>query len=101
VSGVYPVVIEPRWASESERIRIAYHPSRQSESLVLREEMPLEEQLQAALLPRLGRARWDELGGLASRGKERLGRALVLTRASLRVPKICRRSRRRTTGEIP
>ena len=73
VSGFYPVVIEPRWASESERIRIAYHPSRQSESLVLREEMPLDEQLRLHFARAWAELDGDELGGLMSRGKERLG----------------------------
>jgi ATP-dependent Clp protease ATP-binding subunit ClpC len=72
VSGVYPVVIEPRWASESERIHVAYHPSRQEESVPIRLDLPLEEQLRPYFSRVWAELDGDELGGLWSRGKERL-----------------------------
>ncbi|WP_437677372.1 AAA family ATPase [Sorangium sp. So ce131] len=72
VSGLCPVVLEPRWASEHERIVFAYHPARQGEAAPVREDLPLDEQLRA-----LFQAAWaglddEEIEGLWSRGKERL-----------------------------
>jgi ATP-dependent Clp protease ATP-binding subunit ClpA/ATP-dependent Clp protease ATP-binding subunit ClpC len=72
VTGVYPIVIEPRWASATERLHLAYHPLRQGEAIVIRPDLPLDEQLR----PHLSRA-WAELDdheleGLTSRGRERL-----------------------------
>jgi ATP-dependent Clp protease ATP-binding subunit ClpA/ATP-dependent Clp protease ATP-binding subunit ClpC len=73
VSGLYPVVIEPRWASESRRVRIAYHPSRQGEPLVLQDELALDEQLKLHFARAWAELDGDELGALLCRGKERLG----------------------------
>jgi ATP-dependent Clp protease ATP-binding subunit ClpC len=72
VTGVYPVVIEPRWASEDERVFIAYHPARQEESLPIRLDAPLDEQLRPFFAKAWSELSGDELGGLLTRGKERL-----------------------------
>ncbi len=72
VTGVYPVVIEPRWASEDERVFMAYHPARQEESLPIRVDAPLEEQLRPYFAKAWAALDGDELGGLLARGKERL-----------------------------
>jgi ATP-dependent Clp protease ATP-binding subunit ClpC len=45
VSGLCPLIVEPRWASEERRVQIAYHPSRQDEWLMLREDEPLDQQI--------------------------------------------------------
>ncbi|WP_437571184.1 AAA family ATPase [Sorangium sp. So ce542] len=72
VSGLCPVVLEPRWASEHERIVFAYHPARQGDAAPIRDDLPLDEQLRA-----LFQAAWaalddDEIAQLWSRGKERI-----------------------------
>jgi ATP-dependent Clp protease ATP-binding subunit ClpC len=72
VTGVYPIVIEPRWASEDERVFMAYHPARQEESLPIRLDVPLEEQLRPFFAKAWAALDGDELGGLLTRGKERL-----------------------------
>src|SRR5512132_227473 len=72
VTGVYPVVIEPRWASEDERVFIAYHPARQEESLPIRRDVPRDEQLRPFFAKAWAALDGDELGGLLTRGKERL-----------------------------
>jgi ATP-dependent Clp protease ATP-binding subunit ClpC len=71
-SGVYPIVIEPRWASEDARLFFAYHPERQEESLPIRPEIPLEEQLRPYFARAWAELDEDALEALASRGKERL-----------------------------
>jgi len=72
VTGVYPIVIEPRWASEDERVFMAYHPSRQEESLPIRVDLPLDDQLRPFFAKAWAELTGDELGGLLTRGKERL-----------------------------
>jgi ATP-dependent Clp protease ATP-binding subunit ClpC len=72
VTGIYPVVIEPRWASEDERVHIAYHPMRQEESLPIRLDLPLEDQLRPFFSRAWANLDGDALGGLLTRGKERL-----------------------------
>lgn len=72
VTGIYPVVIEPRWASEDERVFMAYHPARQEESLPIRLDLPLDEQLRPFFARAWAALDGDELGGLLTRGKERL-----------------------------
>jgi ATP-dependent Clp protease ATP-binding subunit ClpA/ATP-dependent Clp protease ATP-binding subunit ClpC len=44
VSGVLPVVLAPHWISDHERVDIAFHPFRPSESWPVRADMPLDEQ---------------------------------------------------------
>jgi ATP-dependent Clp protease ATP-binding subunit ClpA/ATP-dependent Clp protease ATP-binding subunit ClpC len=72
VTGIYPVVIEPRWASETERVHLAYHPMRQEESLPIRLDLPLDEQLRPFFSKAWADLDGDTLGGLLTRGKERL-----------------------------
>lgn len=72
VTGIYPVIIEPRWASEDERVHIAYHPMRQEESLPIRLDLPLDEQLRPFFSRAWAALDGDALGGLLTRGKERL-----------------------------
>ncbi|WP_437654274.1 AAA family ATPase [Sorangium sp. So ce1182] len=72
VSGLCPVVLEPRWASEHERIVFAYHPARQGDAAPIRDELPLEEQLRALFQVAWAALDDDEIALLWSRGKERL-----------------------------
>jgi ATP-dependent Clp protease ATP-binding subunit ClpC len=44
IAGLYPVVLEPRWASKQNRMVIAYHPLRQQEWFPVGEDEPLEAQ---------------------------------------------------------
>ncbi|WP_437590503.1 AAA family ATPase [Sorangium sp. So ce1000] len=72
VSGLCPVVLEPRWASEHERIVFAYHPTRQGEAAPIREELPLDEQLRALFQVAWAGLDDDEIAELWSHGKERI-----------------------------
>lgn len=46
-SGQFPLVFEPRWLSEDERIELVYHPRDQKNWFVLRPDLTLEEQARA------------------------------------------------------
>ncbi|XXX77782.1 AAA family ATPase [Sorangium sp. So ce134] len=72
VSGLCPVVLEPRWASEHERIVFAYHPTRQGDAAPIRDDLPLDEQLRALFQVAWAELDDDEIGQLWSRGKERI-----------------------------
>ncbi|WP_437288533.1 AAA family ATPase [Sorangium sp. So ce406] len=72
VSGLCPVVLEPRWASEHERIVFAYHPARQGDAAPIRDDLPLDEQLRALFQVAWAALDDDEIAALWSRGKERL-----------------------------
>ena len=70
VSGLCPLVVEPRWASESRRLVLAYHPQRQAEWFPLREGASLVEQATAFF-----QAAWielddEQLGELWSNGRD-------------------------------
>ena len=73
VSGICPVVLEPRWASAEEKIVFAYHPHRQEEAASVREDRPLDEQLRALFQATWGELDDEEIAALWSRGKERIG----------------------------
>src|SRR5262249_25633718 len=72
VTGVYPIVIEPRWASALRRIEVAYHPLRQREALVLRADVPLDAQLRAHLARAWADLPDAALEELICRGRERI-----------------------------
>jgi ATP-dependent Clp protease ATP-binding subunit ClpA/ATP-dependent Clp protease ATP-binding subunit ClpC len=72
ISGVYPVVIEPRWASADERVHFAYHPLRQDEALPIRPDAPLDEQLRPYFAREWAGLDDEELAALGCRGRERL-----------------------------
>ncbi|WP_437876921.1 AAA family ATPase [Sorangium sp. So ce513] len=72
VSGLCPVVLEPRWASEHERVVFAYHPARQGDAAPIRDDLPLDEQLRALFQVAWAELDDDEIAALWSRGKERL-----------------------------
>jgi ATP-dependent Clp protease ATP-binding subunit ClpC len=56
-SGVFPLVVEPRWVGSEQRITIAYHPLRQDDWLVLDDDAVLEDEARRFF----GRA-WGPLG---------------------------------------
>ncbi|WP_437968286.1 AAA family ATPase [Sorangium sp. So ce260] len=72
VSGLCPVVLEPRWASEHERIVFAYHPTRQGDAAPIRDDLPLDEQLRALFQVAWAGLDDDEIARLWSQGKERI-----------------------------
>ncbi|WP_437647781.1 AAA family ATPase [Sorangium sp. So ce362] len=72
VSGLCPVVLEPRWASERERIVFAYHPTRQGDAAPIRDDLPLDEQLRALFQVAWAGLDDDEIARLWSQGKERI-----------------------------
>jgi ATP-dependent Clp protease ATP-binding subunit ClpA/ATP-dependent Clp protease ATP-binding subunit ClpC len=72
VTGVCPVVLEPRWASEQDRLLFAYHPARQAEAAPIRDGLPLDEQLRALFQKTWADLDDAEISALWSRGKERL-----------------------------
>ena len=72
VSGVFPIVIEPRWASPDERVSFAYHPLRQGDAVVVRPDLPLEEQIRARLSRAFADLDDEQLEALPSRGRERI-----------------------------
>ncbi|EYF07117.1 AAA family ATPase [Chondromyces apiculatus] len=72
VSGVFPVVLEPRWASDEAQVMLAYHPERQDEAVAMDMEAPLEGQLRALFQHAWGGLGEEEVGALMSRGKERV-----------------------------
>jgi len=72
VTGVCPVVLEPRWASSESRIVLAYHPARQEEAAPVREDAPLDEQLRGLFQRAWASLSDDEIAALWCRGKERV-----------------------------
>ncbi|WP_437317745.1 AAA family ATPase [Sorangium sp. So ce385] len=72
VSGLCPVVLEPRWASEHERLVFAYHPTRQGDAAPVRDDLPLDEQLRALFQAAWAELDDDAIAQLWSRGKERI-----------------------------
>jgi ATP-dependent Clp protease ATP-binding subunit ClpA/ATP-dependent Clp protease ATP-binding subunit ClpC len=44
MTGAVPLILEPRWASESQRVIVAYHPARQNEWFPVDEDQGLVEQ---------------------------------------------------------
>jgi ATP-dependent Clp protease ATP-binding subunit ClpC len=71
-SGVFPIVIEPRWASAGERLHVAYHPLRQDDALSVDPALPLDEQLRPFLSRRWALLDEAELGTLPCAGRERI-----------------------------
>ena len=72
VSGLYPLVLEPRELGSDRRVTIAYHPARQGEWFPIKDELPLEMQAESWY----GKA-WSGLDDaaierLASNGKDLL-----------------------------
>ncbi len=44
ITGLFPIVVEPRWANAEDQILVAYHPHRQEEWFPLDPDQPLDEQ---------------------------------------------------------
>jgi len=75
VSGLYPVVVEPRFAgsgSSDRRLTIAYHPARQDEWFPFVEDEPLDEQAEAFFAKMWADLEDDDLERLQTSGKDGL-----------------------------
>ncbi|APR77396.1 ATP-dependent Clp protease ATP-binding subunit ClpA [Minicystis rosea] len=72
VSGVYPIVVEPRWASADERFHVAYHPLFQDDAIPIKPELPLDEQLRAHLSRVFADLDDEAIDALACQGRERI-----------------------------
>jgi ATP-dependent Clp protease ATP-binding subunit ClpC len=44
LSGLFPIVTEPRWVTRERRVKIAYHPDYQAKWFVVDDDRPLDEQ---------------------------------------------------------
>lgn len=72
LSGLFPLILEPRWVGEERELTIAYHPKIPSKWFPLRDDEPLE-----VLATRYFNKAWADvdrqlLGRLQSNGKDRL-----------------------------
>ncbi|MCB9585131.1 MAG: ATP-dependent Clp protease ATP-binding subunit [Polyangiaceae bacterium] len=72
LSGIFPLILEPRWVGEERELIIAYHPRLPHKWFPVRDDEPLE-----ALATRYFGKAWadvkqHELGKLATNGKDRL-----------------------------
>lgn len=72
VTGLFPIIVEPRWAGPDRPIEIAYHPHRQSDWFVVPEDEPLDVVAQAALSRLLAGVEDDAIAALASNEKDLL-----------------------------
>ncbi len=72
VSGLFPIVITPRWASEEERVEIGCHPLRPFEGVILGAHEIIAEQLSAYFSRAWVKLSNDDLEELRSQGKERI-----------------------------
>ncbi len=70
VSGLCPLVVEPRWASESRRLVLAYHPQRQTEWFPVREGASLVEQATAFFQTAWIDLDEEQIGELWSNGRD-------------------------------
>ena len=71
-SGVFPLILEPRWVGEERELVIAYHPKVPHKWFPIREDEPLE-----ALATRYFAKAWvdlaqHEIGKLQTNGKDRM-----------------------------
>ncbi|MGE3634306.1 MAG: AAA family ATPase, partial [Sandaracinaceae bacterium] len=56
VSGLYPFITEPRWIGPGERALVVYHPKRQEDWFVLREDLTIADHARRFL-----RKRWERI----------------------------------------
>jgi ATP-dependent Clp protease ATP-binding subunit ClpC len=78
LSGLFPLILEPRWRTRSEAMTIAYHPARQAEWLPVDPEVGLEEQAKAFFTRAWAKLAEYELDALRSNRKDSL-KALSFT----------------------
>ena len=72
VTGIYPLILEPRWMSDERRITVVYHPSRQLAWFALGDEDRLEEQAAIFFAKNWVDLDEEDLDDLESSGKERI-----------------------------
>jgi ATP-dependent Clp protease ATP-binding subunit ClpA/ATP-dependent Clp protease ATP-binding subunit ClpC len=71
-TGMFPIVVEPRWASERERVHVAYHPHRQGDAVPVDPMLPLGDQLRPVLSRAWAELDDGEIGALVCDGRERI-----------------------------
>ncbi|WNG27137.1 ATP-dependent Clp protease ATP-binding subunit [Cystobacter fuscus] len=72
LSGLFPLILEPRWRTRSEPLLIAYHPSRQQEWFAVEAGLSLEEQAKVFFTHAWARLESEELESLRSNRKDSL-----------------------------
>jgi ATP-dependent Clp protease ATP-binding subunit ClpA/ATP-dependent Clp protease ATP-binding subunit ClpC len=72
VTGLCPLIVEPRWVSVDRRMLIAYHPARQAEWFPVREDEPFDQQASLFLQKVWSELGDEEIAGLWSNGKDLL-----------------------------
>ncbi|MET0402863.1 MAG: AAA family ATPase, partial [Cystobacter sp.] len=71
-SGLFPVILEPRWRTRREPFTLAYHPARQQEWFFVEEGRSLEEQARIFFTQAWARLETEELEALRSHRKDSL-----------------------------
>lgn len=72
IAGVYPLILEPRWTTDENRIIVAFHPLRQQEWFLLKEDAPMEEQAAAYFESAWANLEDWELAALITQQKDQL-----------------------------
>jgi ATP-dependent Clp protease ATP-binding subunit ClpA/ATP-dependent Clp protease ATP-binding subunit ClpC len=72
VTGLCPLIVEPRWVSAERRLLVAYHPARQTEWFPVREDEPFDQQAALFLQKAWADLLDEEIAGLWSNGKDLL-----------------------------
>ncbi|HEX8822785.1 MAG TPA: AAA family ATPase, partial [Archangium sp.] len=72
LSGLFPLVLEPRWRTREEAMTIAYHPARQDEWFPVDPEAELEEQAKVFFTRAWAALEPDQHEELRSNGKDSL-----------------------------
>ncbi|MEM9068160.1 MAG: AAA family ATPase, partial [Myxococcota bacterium] len=76
-TGLFPIILDPRFRTQSERLVLAYHPLRQNDVLIVNEDS-LEDQLAPFLAHAWREVPDEDLNALLSDGRDRL-RAIAMT----------------------
>ena len=72
LSGVFPLILEPRWRTRTESLMLAYHPARQGEWFAVDSHSSLEEQARTFFTHAWARLELQELEELRSNRKDSL-----------------------------
>ncbi len=72
VAGTFPLIVDPRWTTDRDRMSIAYHPLRQHEWCPLREDEPIESQVALYLEKAWGELDDEQVEALTTSGKDLL-----------------------------
>jgi ATP-dependent Clp protease ATP-binding subunit ClpC len=72
VAGLFPLIVMPRWLDEANQVRIAFHPLRQDDWFVVRDDQPLDQLARLFLQHSCQGMSEDEVRDLRSDGRDRL-----------------------------